>query len=489
MRIFSVMLILLIFTISCISTNDELAYSNTKESSQIQINWEKFNDNVIKYKIYIDGIYREYTKKTSMTMFFLEEDTEYEIKVKALLKNGNEETVIRVTRKTEPLLEKNGLVHPRKHLTYKGAFRFPEGSGSLSNWNFMESDISIYPNGDSANIDSYAGSIFCFGNPAESLSAEISIPEPVKSKNVADLNRAVILKDFANVKSLNIQTVDGLKASAIEYLPKQFGQERDYLHTCFSTLYPSPGIRPKSYGAAEIDFSAVYGAWIIGSSEPEASPFYSASTSFIFRAQDKSDKYFLIAGGSSVGKSNWGPLLLAYSPWQDASPLPADNLSLTYEPILMYDQRSNESNYYEKSDTSKFLNGAAPGDVWRGGVFVKTEDVSAVIICGVKGHGDYFENSLNEKQSNYRNLLLFYDNDELFSENDNTDPNEIQPYAVMDLSNILFSKNSGSGEWAAGSKGPGGMSFNEKTGHLYMVEQRVDGTDHSRPIIHVWKIQ
>ncbi len=101
----------------------------------------------------------------------------------------------------QPNLPSSNLIQP-EDLTYLGAFRLPGESGG-SSWEYSGYAMTYYPNGDPAGPeDGFPGSLFAVGHDQQQFVSEISIPEPIISsaKNPADLNTAVTLQPFADIR-------------------------------------------------------------------------------------------------------------------------------------------------------------------------------------------------------------------------------------------------------------------------------------------------
>ena len=80
----------------------------------------------------------------------------------------------------------SGDVLMPENLEYLGAFRLPDANGG-SNWEYSGQGLTYYPGGDSSGSeDGFPGSLFGFGYDHHMQVSEISIPEPVISRNLDD---------------------------------------------------------------------------------------------------------------------------------------------------------------------------------------------------------------------------------------------------------------------------------------------------------------
>jgi hypothetical protein len=344
------------------------------------------------------------------------------------------------------------------------------------------------------------------GNATDRFVAEINIPEPVISatKEVTDLNEAVYLQDFADIRSPNQPLVpySWVKGPALEYIPAQTGQTEGYLYTCFGDYYQWNGERLKSFGASRTDLSnpSPVGGWYIGSETPFSQPYYMTFITFNFELPYAIDGHLLVAGGSRPGDVHHGVTLIAYSPWNDAAPLPADDAHLNYTPLLVYDADAGTNR----------LNGYTYCDAWNGGAWLSAGGKQAVVISGLKGRGrewygyDNGESTFNvmynvpipiepedhaPRQSNFDPMLLFYDGVDLQDVATGAQQSwEPQPYAVLDLTNYMFGPVNTGPNYGQRFRGPGGIALDRQNQLIYIMERAVTGVDSTEAIVHVFHL-
>lgn len=483
----------------------------SSDSKSITLAWDAVTDNsggdgLLRYKIYENGLPFGFSDSSSFTAFALESGKQYSFSVTAIDLCRNESSSLAVVQaSTSMYIEQTGLINPYLNLEYLGAFRLPDG-GVNSDFSYMESDLAFYPLGDPGNSDAYSGSLFCAGNAVDRYVAEISIPVPVISAthNVNDLNVAVFLQDFTDIKSPNVPVIpfSWSKGPALEYMPTQAGQTQPYLYTCFGDYFQWNGERLKSFGASSLDFTNPnpIGGWYLGSETLYSEPNYMTTILFNFDMPAAINNHLLVAGGSRPGDVHHGPTLVAYSPWNDGTPLPGDDVHLSFTPLLMYDNDAG----------TNYLEGHSYGDLWSGGSWLSTESKQAVVIAGNKGRGDSWygydngEPAFNvmfnvptpvepedkgPRQSWFDALFLFYRPSDLQAVAvGNMLPYEPQPYAVLDLEPYLFYPNDETPYYGRKYHGPGGMTFDRQNGLIYMLEQNVTGIDTSVAIVHVWHV-
>ena len=481
-------------------------------SVSISLSWDPVTDNAggdgfSHYEIFVNDNLFGLSETEQFTAHLLEAGTNYSFRVRSVDNNRNcSQRSATLSAGTAPAAYGWNLFDPREHFTYKGAFRLPEG-GVGTDFNYMNGDPAYYPDGDPANTDDYPGSLFLAGDATHRFVAEISIPEPVISptKNLEELNLATFLQDFADVASPNITYEEWgwKKGPAIEYLPAQTGQSQGYLYTCHGEYYAWSGDRFNSYGACNTDLSnpSPVGGWFIGpSSNGMLEPQYMTIISFNFALPQAIDGHLLVAGGSRPGYLHNGPTLVAYSPWNDGTPLPQNNTELGFTPLLMYDDDGGEN----------FLNGYGYCDYWYGGAWIELGSRESLVVSGAKGRGREWygynngESTFNvmmniptpeepedhgPRQSFAQAMLLFYNPQDFIQvANGSREPWEPQPYAVLDPGEYFYYPNDHTPEYIFGFKGAGGMAFDRENSLIYVLERGVTGADNTVAIVHVWQI-
>jgi hypothetical protein len=94
----------------------------------------------------------------------------------------------------------NKLIQPRD-LVYEGAFRLPRQGPEGEGWEWGGTAATFYPDGDpTGDNDGYPGSLFITGHNWHQKVSEISIPRPVRSRDLDDLNAARTLQDFRDIR-------------------------------------------------------------------------------------------------------------------------------------------------------------------------------------------------------------------------------------------------------------------------------------------------
>ncbi len=393
-------------------------------------------------------------------------------------------------------------------VVYLGAFRLPEGSGG-SNWDYSGHGLTHYPGGDHAGPDDgFPGSLYGVGFDQNLQVSEISIPAPVNSKNLDELNTAVTLQPFADITGGVITEELAIPRLGLEYLPPQGEQTTGKLH--FAWGEHIQGFDP-SHGWSELDLSNPQpaGTWVFGS--------YSnyVTNDYIFEipaewAAANAPGQLLATGRAREGLwSGRGPALFAYAPWEDGNP-PAPNAVLSsLTPLLLYGEQV-EGIPDIVSDETTAMDGYLDSDHWWGGAWLTAGGKSAVVFVGTKALGedwygfangvtwDYScsdDNSCPEVPEwpyddrgywaeHYQGQIIFYDPADLAAaargEMETWEP---QPYAVLDLTPYLLIPDH---EYPSDNLTlVGAAAFDREQGLLYVIERLAD---EYKSVVHVFEV-
>jgi len=394
-------------------------------------------------------------------------------------------------------------------LVYLGAFRLPEGSGG-SDWDYSGHGLTFYPGGDpnGAN-DGFSGSLYGVGHDHQLYVSEISIPAPVNSRNLDDLNTATTLQPFADLNEGMFNPEEmAIPRAGIEYLPPQGDQTTAKLH--FAWGQHLQGFEP-SHGWAELDLSnpQAAGPWIF-----DGYTNYVTNDYLFEIPQEWADAYApgmrLATGRAREGPwSGFGPGLFAYAPWQDGNP-PARNAALTrLRPLLLYGVQEPTIPDIV-SDESMAMDGYQDSDHWWGGAWLTAGERSAVIFVGTKALGSSWYGFANGvvwaydcvEQSNcpeypewpyedrgywaedYQAQIIFYDPAELaavaLGQMETWQP---QPYATLVIDDVLFDPELNPVEYKRDLVGA--AAFDREQGFLFVFERLAD---EYKSVVHVWQI-
>ena len=397
-------------------------------------------------------------------------------------------------------------------LIYQGAFRLPEASGG-SDWDYSGHGLTFYPGGDPNNPDDgFPGSLYGVGHDQQLQVSEISIPAPVISKNLDDLNTAVTLQEFSDLTDRMFdREALALPRMGIEYLPAQGSQATDKLHFTYGQHIQD--FEP-SHGWSELDLSKpqAVGPWVFGT--------YSNYTTndYLFEIPaDWADAYTpgMYLGSGRFREGVWsgrGPAIYAYAPWVDGNP-PGRNAELTtIKPLLLYGiQEPGIPDIV--SDDSMQMNGYQESDHWLGAAWLSAGDKSALIFTGTKAMGqswygfangvvwdyacadvtpstcpEYPEWPYDDRgfwAEDYQAQLLFFNTNDLAAvaqgQMETYDP---QPYASLDLTPYLYDPQLNHADYKRDLiTAP---AFDRENGILYVIERLAD---EYKSVIHTWKIE
>jgi hypothetical protein len=193
------------------------------------------------------------------------------------------------------------------------------------------------------------------------------------------------------------------------------------------------------------------------------------------------------------GWSGQGPSLHAIAPWRAGNP-PPDGTVIDATPLLQYDSTLSDEEPFST------LNDYHHSDEWTGGAWLTADSRGAVIFVGTKGTGEcwyglpdgtvwpdeppYPDDPEGERgwwSDGFVGQILFYDPADLAAVvRGEMQPNEPQPYATMEIDEVLLHINSGQQKHHVRA-----CAFDRENGILYVFEPRADG---DRSVVHAWRV-
>lgn len=396
------------------------------------------------------------------------------------------------------------LLRP-EDFTYLGAFRLPEDPGGGSNWDYSGQALTYYPEGDPGGAaDGTPGSLFGAGHDHQLFISEISIPAPVNSRNLADLNTAVTLQPFADITGGMITENMDLPRFGLEYRPAD------------GRLY-------FSFGQWFQDFEPSHGWAGLNLSEPQpAGPLTIAgytnyvSNEYLFALPE--DWATANTGGLSLATGRFregvwagsGPALLAIAPWQ-AGNSPVAGTEIEALPLLLYGTQVPGLTDIV-SEPGQWMNGYLEADHWWDAAWLEAGGRAAVVFSGTKAlrsswygfaDGTVWEYDCAERNpptcppvpewpydsrgywaESYQAQLLFFDPADLAAvargEQETWEP---QPYALLALNDVLFDPEIHLEEYKTDLIGS--IAYDSANGLLYVMERLADDY---RSVVHVWRV-
>ena len=396
----------------------------------------------------------------------------------------------------------NAVIQPDE-LEYLGAFRLPSESG-YSSWDYSGRGLTYYPDGDSnGGADGFPGSLFGVGHDQQQFVSEISIPVPVVSKNLDELNTAETIQPFSDITRGMFGETE-IPRLGLQYLPDAGNPSGGRLYFVHGQHFQD--FEP-SHGSSGLD---------LGNPQPVGPWQFDGYTNYI-----TSDYIFeipanwatSIPGEPRLGTGRFregvwggrGPTLFAYTPSPDGSGLQ------DITPLLLYGtQESGLSDII--SDESTQMEGYNEDDSWWGGAWLTSGEKSAVIFVGTKGLGRSWYGFANGVvweyncadtvpqtcpdvpewpydargywAEDYQPQIIFYNPADLIAvanrQNETWQP---QPYANLDLSATFFNPEISLADYKTDLAGA--VAYDRERGLLYIIERLAD---EYKSVIHVWRI-
>lgn len=442
-----------------------------------------------------------------------------------------------------PFLSTSGNVVNPTDFEYLGAFRLPGGDDPPQTFAYGGNAMTFNPDGDPYGAqDGFPGSLFVMGHdriaygelPDGNQVAEITIPIPIVSRNIADLNTADFLQNFTDVTFGHFTELEEIPKVGMQYLnrpetgPKihlawgQHLQPQDFAsHGWFNPTLSNP------------DFQ---GTWFIGNQDLFSVNGYMFEIPSSWADTYAGGRYLVTGRMRDGGQGGMGPALFAYRPWQaDGSPAP-DGTRLEEVTLLLYE------NAYNTEEIVRSLNGYQHSDAWEGGAWITAASgKSAVLFAGTKSNGEKYwygyihpggpqfacldtevidfptcrnadgsvcpqedfggccNGAAGECVSNRgwwttrfdAEFILFDPADLAKVATGQLESWQPQPYAVIDIDEYLYLNPP---EWDLVELGwgdqrrarVGDVAFDRANGLLYVLELYADG---AKPVVHVWKIR
>lgn len=279
-------------------------------------------------------------------------------------------------------------------LQYLGAFRLPGGDVRPETFSYGGNAMTFNPSGDPSDSgDGFPGSLFVMGHdrmaygelPSGSQVAEISIPDPVVSDNLADLNRAELLQGFHNVAEGFFTELEEIPRIGMQYLAAPATGAKIHLAWGQHLQPNDPSVPSHAWFDSDLSVPDMQGTWFIGNQPP----YIHSVHGYMFEipaswADEHAEGRNLGTGRfRDGGWSGMGPALLAYRPWVDDAGTPAaPGTHLEETVLLLYESSENTSNIERSLDSYQHP------DEWEGGAWITTgSGKSAVLFAGTKGTG------------------------------------------------------------------------------------------------------
>jgi len=386
-------------------------------------------------------------------------------------------------------------------ITYLGAFRLPEPSGG-SGWGYSGYGATFYPNGDPSSNDNHPGSIFAIGHEYQQQISEISIPEPINSKTLENLNTAATLQPFADIRGGLFGELEIPRADIVYYYNKLYFAWGQHFEFQFSP----------THGRSSLDLSnpQTEGLWSVDSIANYAVNDYLFEIPASWVAANTPGKPLATGRFRDGLWSGRGPALFAISP----NP---SNRILDTTTLLLYGTQEPE-NVEITSDESMNINSFSETDEWSGGEWLTSGNKAAMVLVGTKGIGktwygfangvvwpvDYCDEGEDPAvedcppvpdwpydqrgwwSEDIQAQMIFYNPDDLAAvarrEINSWKP---QPYAALNLDSYLIDPGF---DYERGKRYLlGAPAFDRENGFLYLFERMADGQD-ELSVVHVLSV-
>jgi len=388
-----------------------------------------------------------------------------------------------------------GLLQP-SDLTYLGAFRLPDDSGG-STWDWGGDALAYRSDGDpDGPDDGFPGSLYGVGHDQQMEVSEVSIPAPLMPDGGAldDLSRARTLRPFTDVHSRvgQIGRFDEMLRVGMAYLPAQGRQTAPKLYLCFGQHLQDDDQDVPTHMWCEADLTDPRGAWRIGGANRYSVSDYMFEIPQAWAAANTPGMRLATGRFRDGGWSGQGPSLCAIGPWNSGNP-PPDGTVLDAIPLIRYDSTETDDEPYAT------MNDYHHSDEWAGGAWLTADTRAAVVFVGTKGVGECWyglpdgtvwqepypddpEGQRGWWSDGFEGRMIFYDPSDLAAvAAGQMQPWEPQPYATMDLDDVLLHVSAGQQKHHVRA-----CAFDRANGVLYILEPFADG---DRPIVHAWRVE
>ncbi len=273
-----------------------------------------------------------------------------------------------------PAQVSGNLVNP-DDFEYLGAFRLPGGEDRPQTFAYGGNAMTFNPDGSSLFVMGHDR--MPYGDlPDGNQVAEVSIPAPVISKNIEDLNTAEFIQNFANVAEGQFTGYDEIPKVGMQYLNRP--ETGAKIHIAFGEHLQSEQIPTHGWFSPTLSSPDFQGTWFIGNQD-----LYSVNGYMFEIPTDYANGRPLATGRMrDGGQGGMGPTLFAYRPWNDDGTPKPSGTHLEETTLLLYE------NAYNTEEIVRAMNGYQHPDEWGGGAWLTTvSGKGAVLFAGTKSNG------------------------------------------------------------------------------------------------------
>jgi hypothetical protein len=434
-----------------------------------------------------------------------------------------------------------GVINPAD-LTYLGAFRLPGSDDPPQTFAYGGNAMTFNPDGDPTNTDDFPGSLFVMGHdrmpygdlPDGNQVAELSIPVPVNSRNLADLPYAEFIQNFHDIAAGYFTNLDEIPKVGMQYLNHPATGPK--IHLAWGQHIQPPDVASHAWFNPTLASPDVQGAWFIGNQDLYSVNGYMFEIPTAWADAYAQGHYLGTGRMRDGGQGGMGPTLYAYTPWLPGGAPPASGTHLSETILLLYE------NSYNTEEIIRCLDGYQHPDEWEGGAWLTTGiGKAAVVFAGTKSNGTrYWYGFINPAgpdqpcvdpeitdfptcrmadgsrcpaedlvgccddatgtcvsnrgwwTTRFDAQIIFYNPADFQKVAAGTMASwEPQPYAKLDIDNVLYMSPP---EWDLPMLGwgdqrryrIGDVAYDRENGLLYVLELFADT---ARPVVHVWRVR
>ncbi|MEW6716369.1 MAG: hypothetical protein AB1345_02525 [Chloroflexota bacterium] len=424
---------------------------------------------------------------------------------------------------------------------YLGAFRLPGGDDPPQTFAYGGNAMTFNPDGDVANTDNFPGSLFVMGHdriaygdlPNGNQVAEISIPVPIVSDNLDNLNTAGFIQEFQDVTKGFFTELEEIPKVGLQYL--NLSETGPKLYLAWGQHLQPPDIASHAWFNPTLATPNLQGVWFIGNQDLYSVNGYMFEIPAAWADVYANGRYLATGRMRDGGQGGMGPTIFAFRPWLPGGEPPPSGTHLDETTLLLYEKSTNTT------EITHSLNGYQHPDEWEGGAWITTSSgKQAVLFAGTKSNGTKYwygyihpdgpqypcvdtevtdfpscrladgtacpsqdlASCCNENLGDCVSMRGWWTThfDAQFILYDPADLArvalgelvswELQPYASLDIDEHLYMNPP---EWDLIMLGwgdqrryrIGDVAFDRKNGLLYVLELYADG---AKPVVHVWRI-
>lgn len=368
------------------------------------------------------------------------------------------------------------------NIEYLGAFRLPNVSEEYG-WLWSGEALCFNALGNDGQH-----SLFGTGHNHRTHISEISIPIPVKSKNIKDLPLGLTLQPFNNIRSSLYDSWNfEIPRAGLEILNNK-------LFFCWGDHMQDGDSRPThGYTSLDLSNSNPISLWSIGD--------YNYSTNdYLFKVPKTWSDKFAPGFDMATGRfrdGGWGGMGPSVIIFKTGSMIKGQNVETKV--LIRY---TDVDDYSSERD---MINNYSEADSWTGAAWVDSPTGAALILVGTHGYGKTWYGFSNGVEypidgigpfpevppyphdergwwnDNFKPTMIFYSPVDLAKTAHNQMENhKIQPYAMLDLSEYMIVERDETVMQYLGA-----MAYDDINHRLFVMELHADG---DKPVVHVFGV-